>query len=731
MKKYYSSLFLILLLSADISAQNFQWAKRAGLYAFDLGYGVGADNAGNVYIAGKYEMNAYFGGTYVGCAGNHDMYIAKYSPNGTFQWVKTAGGTGGDYALAVAVDGAGNSYVTGEIESTAKFGSVSISSNGDNDIFIAKYSTTGSLLWVKKLGGGTKSDKGFGISISGSSIYITGKFEGTGNFAGTTLSAAGGKEIFIAKYSTAGVFQWVKKAGGTGNDEGYAVSSDISGNAYVTGYFSGTASFSGTSITSKGGTDVFIAKYNSAGTLLWVKKTGGTANDAGNAIKVDNSGRVFVTGGFRYSSVFGATTLNAQGGNSDIFIARYDSNGNALWAKKAGGSDNDSGRGIAVDANSNTFITGNCGQTAKFGSTTLYGSDPTELYFASYDVAGNFRWVLKAGGPTDASDPDRFIEMGLSICTDPAGNVFASGAYRSSTSFGGTTLAPFSTHTEVYVTRINQGRSTDDTPVNAEITPSGEVAFCPGKEITFNATVDSSYQYQWLKDSKMIPGETKSFLKVKNPGIYSVLIIRGTDSITSQQGIVKETSQLVATINSSSSEECSDSNAVLRANAGEGFIYQWKRNGVDIPGATEDIYMPDEGGDYQVRIVQGSCFDWSAIKSIKGILCEESSDSLADVPLKQQSQQSVVQNDSLMIRIFPNPNKGIFTIQLNMPESTDAVLVELVNLVGQVLYSKQISSNKGYIHDQIELDSSIATGVYFLQVTSGNKVEKTRMMLCR
>src|SRR5687767_11807150 len=95
-------------------SQSFQWAKRAGLWAFDLGYGIASDNMGNVYIAGKYEMNAVFGSATVSCAGNHDVYVAKYGPDGDFKWVRTAGGTGGDYAWAIASDGSGNVYVTGE-----------------------------------------------------------------------------------------------------------------------------------------------------------------------------------------------------------------------------------------------------------------------------------------------------------------------------------------------------------------------------------------------------------------------------------------------------------------------------------------------------------------------------------------------------------------------------------------------------------------------------------------
>lgn len=715
------------------NAQSFEWAKRAGSYAFDLGYGVGADNAGNVYIAGKYEMNAYFGGTYVGCKGNHDIYLAKYGPDGSFKWVRTAGGSIGDYAHAIAVDGAGNSYITGEYETTTYFGSIALTSRGNNDVFVAKYDTNGNLVWVRNLAGGGGNDRGLSISTSAGNVYISGRFQGTAYFGGTQVVTSGGIDIFVAKYTTAGVFQWVKKAGGSGDDEGHAISSDLAGNAYVTGYFTGTANFSGTSVTSKGGTDVFIAKYNSSGNILWVKRAGAGANDAGNAIKADNSGRIFVTGGFRYTSYFGSIPITAPGGNSDVFIVRYDTLGNVVWAKKAGGTDNDSGRGIAIDGSANVFITGNCGQIATFGSTTLSGADITEIYFASYDVSGNFRWVLKAGGVADASDPDRFIEMGLSIATDPAGNVFASGAYRSSSTFGATTLAPWSTHTEVYVTKIKQGRTAEENSLNAAIIPSGTTSFCTGGSVVLRAIEDSSKIYLWKKNGTIIKEASGASYKASSPGSYSVIIIKDNDSLISEPTIVNETQKITASIMPSGLVFCRDSNTVLRANEGDDYIYQWKRNGKSIPGATASAYKPDRSGDYQVKIIQGSCFDWSGNIKVKVESCDNT-DSMADNNKDSETGITEAKEDSLLVKIYPNPNNGLFTLEINMPhanEQAEQAKVEVINAMGQVVYFKQVTCNNGYLNEHIELESSVSTGIYFLQVSIGDKVEKTRMMLCR
>jgi hypothetical protein len=714
------------------NAQSFEWAKRAGLWAFDLGYAVATDKYGNVYIAGKYEMNkAVFGSTTVPCAGNHDMYVAKYGPTGDFKWVRTAGGVGGDYAWAMACDPDGNVVVTGEIESTASFGSgVSLKSNGDNDVFVARYNTSGALLWAKKLGGGSKSDKGLGVTISGTSIYVTGKFEGTGNFAGTTLSSAGGKEMFIAKYTTAGAFVWAKKAGGSGDDEGYAICADASGNIYVTGYFSKTANFGGVWLTSKGDKDIYLAKYNSSGSIIWAKRAGGSASDYGMGIRVDNSNRIFLTGGCRLKSVFGTYTITASGGNADIFVAQYDNSGNPKWVKKAGGKYNDYGRALALDAQSNIYITGNYGFNAAFGSYTLNGVDSAEIYFASYDAAGNFRWALKAGGQVDESDPGRFLEMGLSIATDPSGNVLASGAYRSKSTFGAFSLSGWD-HTDVYITKIRTS-STSGRMMMAQrptIIPADSASFCTGGSITLRTRDDSTASFVWFKDGQPVPGARSSSFKTTSAGHYHVGLIVGEDTLTSDTTTVYASRGISPLIRASNPVFCSDSNTLLSAIGGEDYVYQWKRNGRAIRGANSATFQPVRSGNYQVKVVQGSCLGWSETMNVEIKSCArpDSNDKITDAGPPDKF-------DSLLVSIYPNPNDGKFNIEVNLSalaRSSEDVKVEVINAIGQIIYLQMVAHNEGQLQHHVEVDGTAPVGVYFLRVTAGDTVETSRMLLLR
>ena len=426
-------LFSTLFFHLNTYAQRWDWAKKGGGSSSDGGYGIAVDGAGNTYVTGYFEGTASFGGTSLTSSGGKDVFVAKYDTSGNLLWAKKGGGTDWDEGYGIAVDSAGNTYVTGYFEGTASFGGTSLTSSGSNDVFVAKYDASGNVLWEKKAGG-TNFDKGRGIAVDGSgNAYVTGEFSGTASFGGTTLSSSGTyiADIFVAKYDASGNVLWAKKAGGSSWDEGRSIAVDGSGNTYVTGYFLGTANFGGTTLTSSGSNDVFVAKYDASGNVLWAKKGGGSSLDGGSGIAVDGSGNAYVTGEFSGTASFGGTTLSSSGG-SDIFVAKYDASGAVLWAKKAWGTSDDLGFGIAVDGSGNTYVSGFFEGTASFGGTTLSSSGSRDIFIAKYDASGSVLWAKKAGGTSD--------DEGEGIAVDGAGNTYVTGYFEGTASFGGDTL---------------------------------------------------------------------------------------------------------------------------------------------------------------------------------------------------------------------------------------------------------------------------------------------------
>ena len=253
--------------------------------------------------------------------------------------------------------------------------------------------------WAKQMGS-TGPDVGRSIGIDGSgNVYSTGNFYGTVDFdpgAGVfNLTSAGTTDIYIQKLDANGNFIWAKQMGGTGNDNGYSIGIDGSGNVYSTGYFSETVDFDPGAgvfnLTSAGGRDIYIQKLDANGNFIWAKQMGGAGTDAGYSIGIDGSGNVYSTGYFSETVDFdpGAGVFNlASGGGFDIYIQKLDANGNFIWAKQMGDAANDIGYSIGIDGSGNVYTTGFFSGTVNFdpgaGVFNLASAGGTDIYIQKW-----------------------------------------------------------------------------------------------------------------------------------------------------------------------------------------------------------------------------------------------------------------------------------------------------------------------------------------------------------
>ncbi len=228
-------------------------------------------------------------------------------------------------------------------------------------------------------------------------------------FGSLTLTnpGVGTGDVFLVKYDASGNALWAKTFGGTDGDVGNAVAVDASGNVYITGWFaSSTISFGTSTLTNAGpGNDVFIVKLNSSGSAIWAKSAGGSSSDRGYGITVDPSGNVFTTGAFMSATInFGTGTLTNASATNDVFIAKHDSNGNALWANSAGGTNADTGFSIASDSLGNAYATGIFASSSiNFGTGALTNSTTgtQDIFVVKYNSSGTAVWSSRAGGTMD------------------------------------------------------------------------------------------------------------------------------------------------------------------------------------------------------------------------------------------------------------------------------------------------------------------------------------------
>ena len=266
-------------------------------------------------------------------------------------WLTFLGGNSNDEGRGIAVDTDGNVYVTGR--SLDSWGKPVRAHSGGGESFVAKLSSNGVLQWNTFLAGNVRDEgRGFAVDASGN-IYVTGI---SNESWGTPVRAHSGgyyTDAFVAKFNSDGVLQWNTFLGGNSNDEGRGIVVDASGNIYVTG--GSDASWGSPVRAYLGNTDSFVAKLGSDGGLLWNTFLGGNGDDLGYGIAVDASGNIYVTG--RSGGSWGTLVRDYSGGG-DSFVAKLGSNGALLWNTFLGGSGYDHGAGIAVDAGGNVYVTG-------------------------------------------------------------------------------------------------------------------------------------------------------------------------------------------------------------------------------------------------------------------------------------------------------------------------------------------------------------------------------------
>lgn len=436
MKKFLRT-FLLISLSALITdalyGQTYQWVKYGKSQGFEYGNDIATDDTGNVYVVGQYEYTTNFGGVNLVSAGQHDIFIAKYSSDGTLRWVRSAGGPHGDAGSAIGIDAAGNIYITGEFERTAKFSpndSIT-SSSSNNNIYVAKYNNSGVFQWVKKIGGSSDS-RGRAIAVDAAGYsYVSGGFSGTTNFGGVNLSSSGSQDIFVAKYTPSGNLVWAKKAGGNRDDRGRDITLDRFGNVFLAATFTLSANFSGTTVSDGTGSLMSgaVVKYDTSGNLKWVRKIGGCCDTTrAYGPTTDEFGNVYVTGYFSAETNIGNITLVGSG-NTDAFIAKYDANGNAEWAKKYGGANEDFGNGSATDVRRQlVFFTGMFDYRADFDSVNIFSAGNRDSWVTAVDYDGNLKWLRIAGGSGR--------DAGYAIAADTSGNVYHTGFTNDTAYFG-------------------------------------------------------------------------------------------------------------------------------------------------------------------------------------------------------------------------------------------------------------------------------------------------------
>jgi hypothetical protein len=291
--------------------------------------------------------------------------------------------------------------------------------------------------------GGVGDDEAFDLALdSAGNVYVTGIFTNTITLNGRNIASAGSTDIFVVSYDANGKYRWGFTIGGAGQDHGHAIRVGGNGKVYLAGLFAQTVDFdpsaNTTALTSEGGWDAFFAQYDTNGNFQWAKRFGGRANDQvrPGAMAIDARGNVYLAGDFALTADFdlgpGVANLTSKG-SGDIFIAKYDANANSIWAIGVGGAGLDAAHRLTVDANENVYATGWFVGAVDFdpsaGTRTLNGAGlngASDVFVAKYDQRGNLVWVNGFGAPVSGQDK---FSLGGGIALDALGNVVIAGRF--------------------------------------------------------------------------------------------------------------------------------------------------------------------------------------------------------------------------------------------------------------------------------------------------------------
>lgn len=433
------------------------------------------------------------------------------TPN--WKWVKVSNEKNSDNDIcgyAISSDLNANTYVLMEYDakSTLNLDTFSLNSTNWENIYLLKYNLSGKLIWAKNING-YDYIQGYSIYVdSKANIYISGSFHGYIKFDSIILTVPDSDQenLFVAKYDSIGKFLWAKKSLAQ-KCIASSVTADNDGNVYVTGGFEGPVVYfdDDDSLINNAGCSMYLLKYSASGKVIWTKKADGNNYDFGRGVVSNSNGDIYVTGAFSSNEIYFDSIKLTNNGASDMFIAKYNSDGKVIWAIKAGGSDGDYPMCIATDKDDNVNIAGDFhSYYCNFGDTMINGSGTdtiSNIFIAQYNKFGEFKWVQRPRGFHNA-----VIGIGGITC-DLNSNVYISGGFISKAiTFGNTTLF---NHTEIsmFIAKFNSfgkniwaksavsyGKEFYNSDISSGVTSDNNGDVC----VTGKITSDSTFFDNWV-----------------------------------------------------------------------------------------------------------------------------------------------------------------------------------------------------------------------------------------
>ena len=389
---------------------SYQWGKVMGGTGVVTPRDVAIDSAGNIILVGAFTGNIELGGSPLANAGQTDAFVAKYSATGGHLWSFSYCKGEDQGALAVAVDANNNIAITGNFKGSMSIaGGAAITASGNGmfpDVYVVQLDSNGDHVHSSPYGvGAGNNDSGNAIATDSSgNIIFAGRFANTINFGGGDISSGGSgvQSLFLAKLTSGGGYVYGSSFGDLATQEAHAVAASPSNDMAVAGVSEGSIDFGGGNITNSAGPRATVAKLDSAGSHMFSYLFAGGESRV-NGLSFHSNGDLVVAGHFRQSIDIGTTTINAQGGAADIFVARFDTTGSTVYAARFGDQAKDQASATVVDAQDFAFVTGTFDGDLRVNSgQTLTAAATQDAFLLRVGPSGNGYAAVSANAEVNA-----------------------------------------------------------------------------------------------------------------------------------------------------------------------------------------------------------------------------------------------------------------------------------------------------------------------------------------
>ncbi len=645
-----------------LHAQQWNWAVSAGDGSnVDQCYGIATDSQGNVYWAGSVRGTSQFGCGTITTGSNTAGVLAKYDAAGTCLWVRSVLVTFDDaLAYDIAIDAEDRIYITGSYNGTADFGNgITLASYVGDDIFVARYDVDGTCLWARRAGSSSNDEaRGIAVSTEGD-VFITGFVGGfTVRFDPLQIASNNQRQIFVARYDSTGTLNWAKLSTGIGqakSSRGISVAGD---RLFITGQFSfAIGEFDGLPISTTSNTGkAYVLACDLDGHALWANSYA-SGDHEGMGITADTLGNVFMVGRLWGSMFLPDDTLTSVSSNDDFVILKFDADGNYKWGKSTGAAQRDLSWRAAADGQGNVYVAVQFLNTVDFFGTSLTSIGGEDIAIMKMDGEGDVVWVQRAGGF------QRDVPLCIHRQAVPPHQLYFGGYYWGLVTYGSSTIDDVANGDAMMVSATDT--NFDVSSYAAAVCPGA----CDGVAYAF-ANGDAPFTYSWNT------GATTSSINGLCAGTYVVEVTDAGGVVMVDEVLVMEHDPIELTI-----QVDGDSLWV-----GGGSDWIWELDGSQV-GAGQPYHIAWASGTYQVDYRdEHGC--WNGSPTIIVVL---------------NVGEPEVQRDH--VRVYPVPAEDEVRVLVAAP----LVSVHAVDAMGRVVPLERIAQGRYGV-------SGLSPGTYVLRL---------------